>query len=167
MLRATWDQQGRVPAGEGTDAAAAFLAERYCEMLDEGAGAIGSVLALLADTDGLPLAFHCSVGKDRTGVVAAVVLSLLGVDDAVIAHDYGLSRFGMAELAAWLEAELPAAHAALLAPPPAYLDAPPSAIRHLLAEIRRRWGTIEEFADSLYVDERAVAQIRSNLLAPI
>jgi protein tyrosine/serine phosphatase len=167
VLGATWDEQGRVPAGEGTDAAAAFLAERYCEMLDEGAGAIGSVLALLTDPDGLPLAFHCSVGKDRTGVVAAVVLSLLGVDDAVIAHDYGLSRFGMAELLAWLELELPDAHAALLAHPPAYLDAPPSAIRHLLGEIRRRWGTIEGFADSLYLDERAIARIRSNLLVEI
>ena len=100
-------------------------------------------------------------------VVAAVVLSLLGVDDAVIAHDYGLSRFGMAELLAWLELELPDAHAALLAHPPAYLDAPPSAIRHLLGEIRRRWGTIEGFADSLYLDERAIARIRSNLLVEI
>jgi protein tyrosine/serine phosphatase len=35
--------------------------------------------------------FHCTAGKDRTGMVAALVLSLVGVDDAVIIEDYILT----------------------------------------------------------------------------
>ena len=38
------------------------------------------------------LVFHCSAGKDRTGMTAALILTLLGVDDEVIAQDYLLTN---------------------------------------------------------------------------
>jgi hypothetical protein len=38
-----------------------------------------------------PLIFHCSVGKDRTGVLAAMLLAAAGVIDEDIVHDYTLS----------------------------------------------------------------------------
>lgn len=41
------------------------------------------------------LLFHCQGGKDRTGVLAALILSVAGVDDQVIAHDYTLTRLGL------------------------------------------------------------------------
>lgn len=40
----------------------------------------------------LAVAFHCTAGKDRTGVVAALVLSFLGVDRATVIHDYLLTN---------------------------------------------------------------------------
>jgi protein tyrosine/serine phosphatase len=40
---------------------------------------------------------HCSAGKDRTGVLAAVVLSLVGVDDEAISSEYELTQLGLAE----------------------------------------------------------------------
>jgi len=39
-----------------------------------------------------PLVFHCAAGKDRTGVAAALILSLLGVNDDVIVEDYLLTQ---------------------------------------------------------------------------
>lgn len=48
-------------------------------------------LSLLQDRDNLPLLFHCSAGKDRTGLGAALFLSALGVDREVIYQDYLLS----------------------------------------------------------------------------
>ena len=42
--------------------------------------------------------FHCSAGKDRTGVLAAVVLGCLGVPDEVIVDDYALSAIGTSRL---------------------------------------------------------------------
>ncbi|MEM9885065.1 MAG: tyrosine-protein phosphatase [Bacteroidota bacterium] len=41
----------------------------------------------------VPLVFHCSSGKDRTGYMAAVVLSALGVDRETIMQDYLMSNF--------------------------------------------------------------------------
>jgi protein-tyrosine phosphatase len=39
-----------------------------------------------------PLVFHCAAGKDRTGVAAALILSLLGVSDELIIEDYLLDQ---------------------------------------------------------------------------
>ena len=48
---------------------------------------------LLQLTEGqLPLVFHCAAGKDRTGVAAALLLSLLGVNDKQIVQDYLLTQ---------------------------------------------------------------------------
>ena len=38
------------------------------------------------------LVFHCSAGKDRTGMTAALILMALGVDDDTIARDYLLTN---------------------------------------------------------------------------
>lgn len=41
---------------------------------------------------------HCSAGKDRTGIICALILSLCGVDDDIIAEEYSLSDIGLKEL---------------------------------------------------------------------
>src|SRR5579859_6412456 len=51
-----------------------FLADRYVEMLESGRDAVARALQVLADPSSLPAVFHCAAGKDRTGIVAAVVL---------------------------------------------------------------------------------------------
>jgi protein tyrosine/serine phosphatase len=38
---------------------------------------------------------HCSAGKDRTGVICAMILSLCGVEDEVVAHEYSLTDLGL------------------------------------------------------------------------
>ena len=48
--------------------------------------------ALLQDESKLPLLFHCTAGKDRTGMGAALFLASLGVDEKVIFEDYMLSN---------------------------------------------------------------------------
>ncbi len=46
---------------------------------------------LLASEHTAPVLFHCTAGKDRTGIAAALLLSALGVDRTVIIQDYLLS----------------------------------------------------------------------------
>ena len=48
--------------------------------------------ALLQNSDNIPLVFHCSAGKDRTGMAAALFLNALGVDEKIIMDDYLLSN---------------------------------------------------------------------------
>lgn len=46
------------------------------------------MFTLLQSEKDMPLMFHCSAGKDRTGMAAALILSALGVDDEVIFQNY-------------------------------------------------------------------------------
>ncbi len=64
------------------------LGERYLWYLDGGRSALVDALALVSEPDSLPLVFHCAAGKDRTGVLAALILDIVGVDPEVIVADY-------------------------------------------------------------------------------
>lgn len=44
-----------------------------------------------------PLLVHCTAGKDRTGIICAIILSICGVDDEVVAHEYSLTDLGLRE----------------------------------------------------------------------
>ncbi|KAJ7752840.1 tyrosine phosphatase family-domain-containing protein [Mycena maculata] len=71
----------------------AFM-ELYSQILDHGGRAFGAILRHIRDRPNEGCLFHCTAGKDRTGVIAAILLKLAGVDNATIAHDYALTRIG-------------------------------------------------------------------------
>ncbi len=58
---------------------------------------IRAVFALLADENNYPLIFHCSIGTDRTGVIAFLVGALLGVSEEDLYRDYLFSNFAYIE----------------------------------------------------------------------
>jgi protein-tyrosine phosphatase len=77
--------------GELPEADDGFMAQMYVDMLRDGATTFGRVLSHLAEEAWLPALFHCTAGKDRTGISAALLLSVLGVSESVILDDYELS----------------------------------------------------------------------------
>jgi protein tyrosine/serine phosphatase len=136
-----------------------FLIERYREMSIEAADGIGEALRLIADPAAAPLVFHCIAGKDRTGMISALTLSLLGVDDDTIADDYTLSE--AAEESAW-------AYWGRIKPgavrPRGIVVSPREAMLVFLTELRERHGTVADYAASLGVTDRHVASMRAHLL---
>ncbi|KAL5527764.1 hypothetical protein ACEPAG_6565 [Sanghuangporus baumii] len=71
----------------------AFM-ELYSQILDNGGQAFSEILKHVRDRPDEGCLFHCTAGKDRTAVIAAILLSLAGVDDEIIADDYELTRVG-------------------------------------------------------------------------
>jgi protein-tyrosine phosphatase len=67
------------------------LDELYSSTLAHCGARLGAAVAILAEPDALPAMVFCSVGKDRTGLLCALLLSAVGVDDAAIAEDYALT----------------------------------------------------------------------------
>ena len=61
-------------------------------MLKNSQKEIRESLEIVAKPDNLPLAFHCEFGKDRTGVLAALILTCAGVSEEDICADYALSE---------------------------------------------------------------------------
>jgi protein-tyrosine phosphatase len=67
------------------------LAQEYRYMIDECGDSIGGAVRELCAPGALPALVHCAAGQDRTGVVIALVLAVLGVPDELIGADYSLS----------------------------------------------------------------------------
>jgi protein-tyrosine phosphatase len=82
----------QVMAGEITSIDDDFMIEVYAELLASHAVDFGTLLGSLVEPDGLPALFHCTAGKDRTGLASAMLLSVLGVPQPVILDDYELSN---------------------------------------------------------------------------
>ena len=158
VLQGMWSEQDLV----ATEGAVAFLRDRYLDMLVEGGATIVRALELVADEP--PALFHCAAGKDRTGVVAAVILGLVGVGHEDIAHDYHLSAGAMAAFTDWLTLEFPEALDAMSSQPPEYLEAPADAMFGFLEEVDRRHGSMEGLAEHLGVEPDTVHRLRTNLL---
>ena len=109
-------------------------------------------------TDDAPLLFHCTAGKDRTGVAAALILSALGVDRDVIRQDYlATNRIWQpdASLAGHLT---PAARKAMLSADLAYLET-------AFAAIDAAYPSMDAYLeDRLGLDADRRAQLQARLL---
>lgn len=83
----------------------AVMRELYVSMA-HGNPAMHALVDCLLE-DNVPLYFHCGAGKDRTGVAAAIILTILGVNDGAIIENFLLTNLYRAELIENPPAELP------------------------------------------------------------
>jgi protein-tyrosine phosphatase len=67
------------------------LGAEYRYMIDECGESIGAAVGELCAPGALPALVHCAAGQDRTGIIIALVLAVLGVPDELIGADYSLS----------------------------------------------------------------------------
>jgi protein-tyrosine phosphatase len=139
-----------------------YLADQYANIAEEGTGdgtPVGRVLRLIAEAGNAPLVFHCAAGKDRTGVVAALTLALLGVPDATIADDYALTQRSEDRYNAWRSANDPA-----YVRPTAPSAAPAGAMLLFLTELRARYGSIPAYAARTGLTPTHIDALRAHLL---
>lgn len=101
--------------------------------------------ALLQSDEELPLMFHCSAGKDRTGMAAALILYALGVDESTILDDYMTSNDYLGDKYAPLKESNPN-----ITP---LLEVDRDYLKAGLAKIKSEYGSIDKFlTDVLAVD---------------
>jgi protein-tyrosine phosphatase len=151
----------------GPDEMPRFFADRYAEMATSwlnGNGAVRTALRLLSSADNAPLVFHCAAGKDRTGVLAALVLSLAGVADEVVADDYALTAESERRYWQWRRTR-PDAPAEDGHQPGWMLNpCPRDAMLYFLDELRGEHGTVEAYVRRAGVTDDEVAALRAHLL---
>lgn len=71
------------------------FAQEYDQMLQKGTDLFRTIFTHIRDHPEQPFVFHCTAGKDRTGVFGMLVLSLAGVEKDVIAKEYALTTYGL------------------------------------------------------------------------
>jgi protein tyrosine/serine phosphatase len=144
-----------------------YLVQRYVEMLEVGRPAIATSFALLAEPGALPAVFYCAAGKDRTGVLAALILDAIGVGEDEIVADYHRSKAQVERIVARARAAGAAeADSPMLSQPAAVMAAPPEAMALLLAALRARHGSAAGYLHEIGVDAETIGAVAANLLEP-
>jgi protein-tyrosine phosphatase len=132
-------------SGKAPLPAASFWDENYLSLLDLGRPMFVELFKALADPTNLPAVFHCTGGKDRTGLANAMLLSLLGVDQAIVVDDFLLTNlyrtpFRIASLAPGLRAAGVDVAAAV-----PIIGVCRSALMAALAHLEGRYGGVEAY----------------------
>lgn len=139
------------------------LQERYVEMLHEGGESMRTIFGWLASSASGACVFHCTGGKDRTGVVAAVLLRVLGVSRDDVIADYAVSEKNLRSVLESYRDEMIRQgmdDAAI-----AYLtSSPPERMERTLAELDRIWGSPESYLQSVGVNADVINRLRASLL---
>jgi len=119
-------------------------------VLKMGASGIRFVLEIISDPANHPVAYYCTAGKDRTGIITAILLELCGVPEEDIVVDYSLSANVYAEMDD---------HKAMVGAlsqrnldPKTFLGAPPKVMRDTLHGIEVNYGTVENYLDIIGFD---------------
>jgi len=139
------------------------LAQIYIAMLDLRPRLYTQAVAAVADAPEGAVVVHCAGGKDRTGIVVALCLTLAGVTPEVIAADYALSA-GRLEASAAARVQAIAdpdrrAAAARLVPTPA------TNMLTVLDHLDQRYGGVESYLRGNGMTAGQVASLRQRLRA--
>lgn len=148
-------QSGRIETG---------LVDRYFSYLQLAQESIVTALETIADAQ--PLVFHCSAGKDRTGVLAALLLGCVGVDPETVISDYAFTHHSREELLDFLRRR-PSYVVRLDELPPSALDSEPSTMRQFLGLLNESYGGARRWALTAGVSDTTLRRLESTLLEPV
>lgn len=140
------------------------MGERYCHALDNCQPAIATVLMAIARApDGIVL-FHCTAGKDRTGIIAALMLALAGIDEKTIIEDYALTGSIFEPLLADFHARavargVPAELAHLI------LASAPHSMARMLAHLAGRYAGVTAYLAEIGLSDEDISSLEARLYA--
>jgi protein tyrosine/serine phosphatase len=130
--------------------------------LKHGAQGIKYVLDLCKDKSRHPIAFYCTAGKDRTGIIAAIMLAAVGANEDDIVEDYSLSANVYAEMDD--HQAMVGALSQRSLDPKTFLCAPPKVMKDTLQNIKEKYGGVEGYLDSIGFTSQDREQLRAALL---
>ncbi len=125
-------------------------------MLEQVREELKQVMDVIATASAGPLLFHCVAGKDRTGVIAALLLAVADVVPEAIAYDYAASTENLrdAYLKRYSDAE-----------PAAIIDAvqcPEAGVHHMLAYLEK-FGGAQAYLEEIGMSPEHIARLRARL----
>ncbi len=139
---------------------ARISSERYLNFLDVGGDSFRTIFEVLGNPDSYPVVVHCSAGKDRTGVVSAMALELLGVPRETIEADYAMTNLERER--AWAFWQERGGWFATATPEQLdfALSVPPEAISGFLDGLGARYGGAEGYLRGVGVPAEAIRGLR-------
>ncbi|KAI4160507.1 MAG: hypothetical protein L6R39_000213 [Caloplaca ligustica] len=135
------------------------LTGQAIDSLDSSGHELKRVFEVLADAENYPIFFHCTQGKDRTGLVAFLLLLMLDVPLDVVSVDYLASERELLP-----ERELRIQELRAIGLSDDFADCPPSWAVDVHEHIRRAYGSVRGYLGRIGIDEASRNKIRSCIL---
>lgn len=139
------------------------LGDLYLQALTTRQAAIAQILTLIADAPEGVVMFHCTAGKDRTGLVAMLMLSLAGVEQAIILEDYARTGEMIAPMIDEILADATARGVDIEAFRP-LLACNPDTMAATLAHLAEHHGTVEAYLAAIGLSPETVAKLKHRLV---
>ncbi|KAJ1675344.1 hypothetical protein EV182_001454 [Spiromyces aspiralis] len=117
------------------------LLRLYQDIIDYSQDELRQVMMIFSHPRRYPILVHCTHGKDRTGIVVALVSSLAGISDELIALDYSLSQLNLLPIRERME-KVDMGASGL---PSEFCDSPASVMMGLLDYIGQRYGGVRQY----------------------
>jgi protein-tyrosine phosphatase len=161
------DYVRQIKAGSLRSFSAEDLALFYASTVRTRAAQFGQAIRAIADSSNVPVLVHCSAGKDRTGLLVALVLEALGTPREHVVADYALTGvFRPYRVTAYADilVDVDVEQSAVAA----LFDAPAAAMRALLDGLDREFGSVRGFLNTQADVDRAVLDsLGDALLEPL
>jgi protein-tyrosine phosphatase len=141
----------------------AGLVDRYFSYLQLAQESIVSALNTIAEAQ--PVVFHCAAGKDRTGVIAALLLGCVGVEPETVISDYAVMHHAREELINFLRRR-PSYIERLDQLPPSALDSQPDTMREFLGLLNESYGGARSWALRAGLSEATLRGLERSMLEP-
>lgn len=140
------------------------LVDDYLRQIETNAPSIIEALRLMADPQNRPLVVHCTAGKDRTGVVIAMLLDILGVSHENIVADYHVTTTNMAPIIERIRSAQVFKDNGLAGAPDWIFASEPDTMREFLARMTSNYGSAEEWARAKGLDASDINSLRETIL---
>lgn len=140
------------------------LGDLYMRMLELGTGGVGLLFETLSQEEHFPAIIHCAAGKDRTGIVSALILRALGVPDETIVADYALTDRNIMQLVQRMQASGQSFSTQV---PDDMIRAVPETMETFLRSLDETYGSTTGYLDHAGVQQDVINAVRDQLLEPV
>lgn len=155
-------QAARKEAVERGGAASSIMADGYVKLLEYGAPAFAAAVTEIARPHGAPALFHCAAGKDRTGVLAALLLGVAGVEHDAVVADYALTSERLDPIFSRLRGV--DSFERIAADVPAFVfEAVTATMVEFLDRLDQQWGGAVAYLGAIGVSETSLQRIHTLL----
>ena len=135
------------------------LSSTYQWLIHNSGPRVADAVNAITDANGSAVVFHCSAGKDRTGLLAAMVLEVLEVDAETIRADYLLTNEAVEGILRRIKAMQPDA-----SPTTQSLAAQPLAFQVFQDTLRGEYAGAKAYLQRHGLSSESLERLRSNLL---
>lgn len=148
------------PATEARLSVTGTGAERYVTMIEAGGARLARIFAAFAGAPDGGILFHCFAGRDRTGIVAALLLRLAGVGVEAIVEDYEVTDGRLrARYEQWLTKLEGTPRARFLSS----LEERGHPIRRTLAQVAERYGSVGSYLEEHGASRSDLERVRARI----